>query len=139
MIFLLIGCDGDRALVPNTHDGRVPDVVNFAAMIDSSRATPSKFIIRLNWGYDTIRYPVNPNIKNWEVYRVVGTDTIFTKFQLQKFTDFPRHADSTVAVQPAGRDSVVILYRVIPVGNVIDNVQYTGKPSDIVRVVVRKK
>lgn len=133
------GCDDERVLTPNTHDGRVPDVLNFRAVIDSSISTPSKYILRLLWAYDTVRYPVSPNIKNWEVYRVVANDTLTFKFQLQKFVQSPFFYDSSITIQPAGRDSVVVLYRVIPIGNVVENIQFTGKPSDIVRVVVRKK
>jgi hypothetical protein len=138
-ISVFMSCEDDRVLTPNTHDGRVPDVIAFRAVIDSSRATPSKYILRLLWGYDTVRYPVNPNIKNWEVYRVVANDTLTFKFQLQKFVQAPLYADSSISIQPAGRDSVVVLYRIIPIGNVVENIQFTGKPSDIVRVVVRKK
>lgn len=136
---LLVGCDPERNLIPNAHDGRVPDVIDFRAVIDSSKSTPSKYILRLSWRYDTIRYNTTPNLKNWEVYRVVANDTLTFKFQLQKFVQSPIHADSTVSIQPAGRDSVVVLYRVVPIGNVVDNVQFTGKPSEIVRVVVFKK
>jgi hypothetical protein len=135
------GCNEERILTPNTHDGRVPEVINFSARIDSSAAKPIKFIVWLNWSYDTLRYGVNPNLKNWEVYRIIGyEDTLTVKFQLQKFVQVPTFGDSSVSIQPGNRDSVVILYRVIPVGNVdANNIQFTGKPSDIVRVSIKKK
>lgn len=133
------GCSEDRVLTPNTHEGRVPDVIAFAGKVDSSKATASKFILRLAWKYDTVRYPSAPNIKNWEVYRVVANDTLTFKFQLQKFVQTPVYADSTVSIQPGNRDSVVVLYRIIPIGNVIDNIQFTGRPSDILRMVVYRK
>ncbi len=133
------GCEPERTLIPNTHDGKVPDVTNFRIVIDSSIVNRSKYILRLLWNYDTVTYSVNPNLKNWEVYRVVANDTLTFKFQLQKFVQRSIYADSTVSIQPAGRDSVVVLYRIIPIGNVLDNIQFTGKPSDIVRVVVKRK
>lgn len=139
IIILSAGCSDDRVLTPNTHDGRVPDVINLTAKIDSSKVKPATFILRLSWGYDTLKYPSNPNLKNWEVYRVVANDTLTFKFQLQKFVQTSVYADSSISIQPAGRDSVVVLYRVIPIGNVIENIQYTGKPSDITRVVIYKK
>ncbi|NUN70227.1 MAG: hypothetical protein HUU02_11000 [Bacteroidetes bacterium] len=139
LMALVAGCDEERVLTPNTHDGRVPDVVNLTAQIDSSKVKPSTFILRLRWAYDSLRYPSNPNLKNWEVYRVVANDTLTFKFQLQKFVQTPVYADSSISIQPGGRDSVVVLYRVIPIGNVIDNIQFTGKPSDILRVVIYKK
>jgi hypothetical protein len=138
-ILIITGCEDERVLTANTHDGRVPDVLDFRAVIDSSKANTSKYILRLLWRYDTLRYPTNPNIKNWEVYRVVANDTLTFKFQLQKFVQIPSYADSSISIQPAGRDSVVVLYRIIPIGNVVDNIQFTGRPSEIVRVVVRKK
>ena len=135
----IIGCEPERNLIPNAHDGKVPEVTGFRVVIDSSKVTPSKYILRLSWNYDTVTYSVNPNLKNWEVYRVAANDTLTFKFQLQKFVQTPVYADSTVSIQPAGRDSVVVLYRIIPIGNVLDNIQFTGKPSDIVRVVVKRK
>ncbi len=139
IILGLAACEADRLLIPNTHDGRVPDVINFKIAIDSSKVNKSNYILRLTWNYDTVKYGGAPNLKNWEVYRVVASDTLTFKFQLQKFVQKPNYSDSSVSIQPAGRDSVVILYRIIPVGNVIDNIQFTGKPSDIARVVVKKK
>ncbi len=139
IILCAVGCNEDRVLTPNTHDDRVPEVVNLTAKIDSSKVKPATFIVRLGWGYDTVRYPSSPNLKNWEVYRVVANDTVTFKFQLQKFVQSPVYADSTISIQPAGRDSVVVLYRIIPIGNVIENIQFTGKPSDILRVVIYKK
>lgn len=139
---VIFACEPDRSLIPNTHDGRVPEVVNFNITKDTTKSSPTattKYVLKLNWGYDTLKYGFTPNLKNWEVYRVVANDTLTFKFQLQKFVQVPFYADSTVSIQPAGRDSVVILYRVIPIGNVVDNIQFTGQPSDIVRVVVFKK
>ncbi|MCK9410625.1 MAG: hypothetical protein WCX28_04690 [Bacteriovoracaceae bacterium] len=138
-IIFSVGCDEERVVTANTHDERVPEVTALSASIDSSISTPSKFILRLLWGYDTLRYPIAPNIKNWEVYRVVASDTLTYKFQLQKFVQIPFYADSSISIQPAGRDSVVVLYRIIPIGNVVENIQFTGKPSDILRVVIHKK
>lgn len=141
LLISVIACNEDRVLTPNSHDGRVPDVVNFTARIDTSAVKPTKFIVWLNWAYDSIRYSVNPNLKNWEVYRIIGyEDTLDVKFQLQKFVQTPQFADSSIPIQPGNRDSVVILYRVIPIGNVdVNNIQFTGKPSDIVRVSIKKK
>lgn len=137
----LAGCDEERVLIPNTHDGRVPDVINITARLDSiTSKNPSQFVVWLQWAYDSIRYSTNPNLKNWEVYRVIANDTLTFKFQLQKFVETPIYADSSVSIQPGLRDSVVVLYRVIPIGNVDENnIQFTGKPSDIVRVSIKKK
>lgn len=139
VLLLFNACEPERSLAPNTHDGRVPEVTAFRIVIDSSIVTRSKYIVRMTWGYDTVKYRGAPNLKNWEVYRVVAPDTITFKFQLQKFAQTPVYADSSVSIQPAGRDSVVVLYRIIPIGNVVDNIQYTGKPSEIVRVMLPKK
>lgn len=141
LLLFVSGCNEERILTPNTHDGRVPDVINLSARIDSSAAKPTKYIVWLSWTYDSLQYSIKPNLKNWEVYRVIGyEDTLTVKFQLQKFVQIPKFGDSSISIQPANRDSVVILYRVIPVGNVdSSNIQFTGKPSDIVRVSITKK
>lgn len=143
VIVYVAACDSsERSLVPNTHDGRVPDVIDFTAVIDSSVVNHSLYIVRLSWGYDTIKYSsdmTKANLKNWEVYRIIGTDTNTVKFQLQKIVQTPQFADSSFAIQPAGRDKVSLLYRILPIGNVVDNVQFTGKPSEIIRVDLLKK
>lgn len=134
------GCHEERILTPNTHDGRVPDVLNFTAKLDSSiTANKKKYVVQLHWVYDTIRYATNPNLKNWEVYRVIANDTMTYKFQLQTYVEKPRYADSSVSIQPGGRDSVVVLYRVIPIGIVdANNIQFTGRPSEIARISIKK-
>jgi hypothetical protein len=142
-LLYMLACDSaERSLVPNTHDGRVPEVIDFTAVIDSSVVNHSLYIVKLRWRYDTVKYSsdmTKANLKNWEVYRIIGADTNTVKFQLQRIVQSPQFTDSSFAIQPAGRDKVTILYRILPIGNVVDNVQFTGKPSDILRVELLKK
>lgn len=140
MLAAFFGCHEERLLSPDTHNGRVPDVINLSSRIDTTRTlNQKKYKVVLMWGYDTIRYAHNPNLKNWEVYRVIANDTLTYKFQLQAMVETPQYIDSSVAIQPGGRDSVVMLYRITPIGIVDENnIQFTGKPSDIVRISLKK-
>lgn len=133
------GCEPDRQLVPNSHDGKVPEVINFVAKVDS---TPTrKMVIRLTWAYDTLKYPTDrdkANLKDWDVQRSVG-DTTF--FQSRGRTLFPSFSDSSNEVQPLSKD--VVLYYRVDASGFTDfagrRVQYDGKPSDILEIIIKKR
>ncbi len=130
------GCGPERGLIPNTHDGRVPDVIDFSAQLDSTQS--HKRLITLTWAYDTVRYGTDreqANLRDWEVFRSFN-DTSF--FQSRGRTFFPTFSDSSNEIQLGARDSVVVLYKVYPSGYTHDKIQFTGKPSDIVIVTIKK-
>jgi hypothetical protein len=135
LLWTVTGCGPERGLIPRTHDGRVPDVINIAAMLDSTQS--HKKLITLTWAYDSVRYGTDreaANLRDWEVFRSFN-DTSF--FQSRGRTFFPTFSDSSNEIQPGARDSVVVLYKVYPSGYLHDNIQFTGKPSDIVTVIVK--
>jgi hypothetical protein len=134
----LYGCEADRALIPNTHDGRVPDVLTFNGRVDSSATR--KFIVKLTWSFDSVRYGTDrqtANLRDWEVLRALG-DTSAAFFQSRGRTFFPQFSDSSNEVQLNGRDSVVLYYRVIPAGFTVNNIQFIGKSTPPMLVIVRK-
>lgn len=128
------GCEPDRQLVPNTHDGRVPDVINFTGHVDS---VASRRYVKLSWAYDTVRYSTDrerANLRDWEVFRSIA-DTSY--FQSRGRTFNPVYTDSSDQIQLSGRDSVIVFYKVYPAGYTIDNIQFIGKPSDILQFVIK--
>ncbi|MCX6138933.1 MAG: hypothetical protein NTV54_15755 [Ignavibacteriales bacterium] len=132
----LFGCDSDRSLVPNTHEGRVPDVLAFSGKIDSSAT--KKYIVQLKWAFDSVRFGTNrevANLRDWEILRSIG-DTSF--FQSRGRSFFPQFSDSSNEVQLSGKDSLVLFYKVIPAGFTVDKIQFIGKPSDPLLVIIRK-
>ncbi|WP_205006520.1 hypothetical protein, partial [Escherichia coli] len=64
ILTLFYGCDKPRELITPTHIGRVPEVKNLNARIDTTKT--GKYLILLNWEYDD-----NGNLKEWEVYRAL--------------------------------------------------------------------
>ena len=134
----ILGCDTERSLVPNTHDGKVPDVVSFSARVDSTSVTKKK-IVRMTWGYDTARYGVdrkNANLLDWEV-TVAKEDTVI--FESRGRTFVPSFIDSANDIQLGARESLIVFYKIFPTGYNIDHIQFIGRPSDPYKVVIRKK
>lgn len=133
------GCEPDRRLIPDTYNGKVPEVINITIRIDTSATR--KTVVRLAWAYDTVKYGPDrekANLKDWDVRRSVG-DTTF--YQSRGRTLFPFFSDSSNEVQPASRD-VLVFYQINASG-VTDvfgrTVQYDGKPSDVIEVVIKKR
>lgn len=130
-----MGCNSDRSLAPNTHDDRVPDIINLAFTVDSN-ASKQK-IVTLTWGYDTVQYGtdrIKANLRDWEVYSANDTLQLSPKGRPTS----PKWIDMSNAVQPGGNDSVVVFYKIFPNGYAIDNIQFVGKPTKILRVVIKK-
>ncbi|KAB2923659.1 MAG: hypothetical protein F9K22_08325 [Bacteroidetes bacterium] len=130
-------CEADRAVVPNTHDGRVPDIIGLTYTVDTNNV--GQKVVKLRWGYDSLKYGTDrlaANLRDWEIYRS-ATDT--SQFTSRGKTFFPQFNDASNEVQPGGRDSIVIMYRIVPNGYLVDDVQFIGKPSDILQIVIRKK
>lgn len=141
VLFLMVslGCDEDRIVRPNTHDGRVPDVINFTYKIDTTAAT-KKLAVRLTWNYDTVRYGTDrekANLRDWEVYRSFN-DTASIFFQSRGRTFFPQFTDSSNEIRPGEREQVVIFYKVYPAGYTVNNIQFIGKPSEVLNVIIKK-
>lgn len=137
MTVILIGCDTERNIVPNTHDGRVPEIIGLTYVVDTNAV--GQKVIRLRWGYDSLKYGTDriaANLRDWEIYRS-SSDT--SQFTSRGKTFFPLFDDASPEVQPGGRDSVIILYRIFPNGYLVDNIQFIGKPSPILEIIVRKK
>jgi hypothetical protein len=137
LVVLFAGCDEERSIVPNTHDFKVPEIIGLTYSIDTNAV--GQKVIHLRWGYDSLRYGTDrlqANLRDWEIYRS-STDT--SQFTSRGKTFFPVWDDASNEVQPAGRDSVVIYYRIFPNGYLVDNIQYIGKPTDVIEIVVRKK
>jgi hypothetical protein len=70
--FTVSSCDTERSLIPNTHDSKVPDVVNLTSRVDSTLSR--KKVVTIKWTYDTIRYgksDIAANLKNWEYLKVL--------------------------------------------------------------------
>lgn len=140
LTLVLISCNDDRGLIPNTHDGRVPDVINLVYMVDST-VISKKLLVRLSWGYDSLRYGTDrekANLRDWEVYRSFN-DTASVLFSSRGRTFFPQFIDSSNEIRPGNRDSVVLFFKVYPAGYTSDNIQFIGKPSDVINVIIRKK
>lgn len=137
LVVLFTGCDEERSIVPNTHDFKVPEIIGLTYSVDTNAV--GQKVIHLRWGYDSLRYGTDrlqANLRDWEIYRS-STDT--SQFTSRGKTFFPVWDDASNEVQPAGRDSVVIYYRIFPNGYLVDNIQYIGKPTDVIEIVVRKK
>jgi hypothetical protein len=133
------GCEPDRQFVPDTHNGKVPEVINLTVRIDTTATR--KTVVKLAWAYDTARYGSDrdkANLKDWDVHRSVG-DTTF--YQSRGRTLFPFFSDSSNEVQPLSKD--VLLFYQINASGVADvfgrKVQYDGMPSDLIQVVIKKK
>lgn len=134
---LFAGCDDERSVVPNTHDQKVPEIIGLTYSVDTNAV--GQKVIHLRWGYDSLRYGTDrlqANLRDWEIYRS-STDT--SQFTSRGKTFFPVWDDASAEVQPGGRDSVVIYYRIFPNGYLVDNIQYIGKPTDVIEITVRKK
>jgi hypothetical protein len=134
---LFIGCDDERSIVPNIHDSKVPEIIGLTYRVDTNNV--GQKVIRLRWGYDSLRYGTDrlqANLRDWEIYRS-STDT--SQFTSRGKTFFPVWNDASAEVQPGGRDSVVIYYRIYPNGYLVDNIQFIGKPTEVLEIVVRKK
>ena len=134
---MIIGCDDERSVVPNIHDSKVPEIIGLTYSVDTNSV--GQKVIHLRWGYDSLRYGTDrlqANLRDWEIYRS-STDT--SQFTSRGKTFFPVWNDASAEVQPGGRDSVVIYYRIYPNGYLVDNIQYIGKPTDVLEIVVRKK
>lgn len=133
----LIGCDVERNVVPNAHDGTVPEIIGLTYIVDTNAV--GQKVIRIRWGFDSLRYGTDrlkANLRDWEIYRS-STDT--SQFTSRGKTFFPLWDDASPEVQPGGRDSVVIYYRIFPNGYLVDNIQFIGKPTDVLEIVVKKK
>jgi len=124
-IILLYGCDKPKELITPTHIGRVPEVKNLNARIDTTKT--GKYLVLLNWEYDD-----NGNLREWEVYRALR-DTAGGNYSfLQPPVKVPSYADSTIP--SFGEDSIWVYYKVIPVGND----RFLGKPG-IIRLTLFRK
>ncbi len=133
-IFLLVGCDSGRAIKPNTHDGRVPDIINLTTKVDS---VGSQKRVTLAWAYDTIKYGtdrIKANLRDWEVWSAGDTTQLSPKGRPTS----PLWVDVSGEVQPGGKDSAVIFYKIFPNGYTVDNIQFIGKPTSIIRIVIKK-
>ena len=136
----LQGCEPDRQLVPDTHSGKVPEVINLLAKIDTTAVTKKK-VVKLSWAYDTLKYSTDrdaANLQDWDVMRSVGDSTFF---QSRGKTLVPSFVDSSSEAQPSGKD-VILFYKIIATGfSEISGkkVQFDGKPSDILQVTILKK
>lgn len=136
-IVLIVGCDDERSIVPNMHDGRVPDIIGLTYTVDTNAV--GQKLIRIRWGYDSLKYGTDriaANLRDWEIYRS-STDT--SQFTSRGKTFFPVWDDASAEVQPGGRDSVIIYYRIFPNGYLVDNIQFIGKPTDVIEIVVKRK
>jgi len=131
------GCEPDRELIPETHNDRVPEIINLKYSVDTNAA--SQKVITITWGYDSVKYGTNrikANLRDWEVYRSAN-DTV--QLTPRGRPVFPVWVDSSPEVQPSGNDSVVIFYKIFPNGYAQDNIQFVGKPTPFIRIVVKKK
>ncbi len=133
------GCEPDRQLAPDTYNGKVPEIINLTVRIDTSLTR--KTVVKLTWAYDTLQYGSDrdkANLKDWDVRRSVG-DTTF--YQSRGRTLLPFFSDSSNEVQPLSKD-VLVFYQINSSG-VTDafgrKVQYDGKPSDVLQVVIKKR
>lgn len=125
MFLFFYGCDKPRELITPIHIGRVPDVKNLRARVDTTRT--GKYLVLLNWEYED-----NGNLREWEVYRVLR-DTAGGNYSfLQPPVKTPSYGDSTVPTFV--EDSIWVYYKVIPVGND----RFLGKPG-MVRVTLYKR
>jgi hypothetical protein len=137
-ILTIAACEADRNIVPDTHTGRVPEIIGLSFTVDSSVATKRK-IVKIVWGYDSIKYGtdrIKANMRDWEIYRAVEDTSLFVS---RGKTFFPAWQDSSNDVQLGARDSVILFYKLFPNGYPIDNISFTGKPSDIYQIIIRKK
>ncbi len=131
---VLIGCDAGREIKPNTHDGRVPDIINLATKVDSVGKLKR---VTLTWAYDTITYGtdrIKANLRDWEVWSASDTLQLSPKGR----PTAPIFVDVSNAIQPGGNDSIVFFYKIYPNGYTVDNIQFIGKPTSILRIVIKK-
>ncbi len=136
VVVMLAGCEAERNLIPNAHDGRVPDILDLTYKVDTNASRQK--VITLRWRYDSLKYGTDriaANLRDWEIYRSANDTAQFTS---RGKTFFPIWVDSSPEVQPAGRDSVIIFYKIFPNGYPVDNIQFVGRPSEILRIIVRK-
>lgn len=132
----VIGCEPERFLIPNTHNERVPEIINLTYFVDTITATQK--VVKIRWAYDSVKYGtdrVKANLRDWEVYRSAN-DTL--QFTPRGRPVFPSWDDFSAEVQPGGNDSVVIYYKIFPNGYTKDNIQFVGRPSPLIRIVVKK-
>jgi hypothetical protein len=133
---MYLGCEEDRILITDTHNGRVPDIINLRYSVDTNASRQK--VITITWGYDSVRYGTNriqANLRDWEVYRSAN-DTV--QMTPRGRPVFPVWVDTSPEVQPGGADSVVIYYRIYPNGYAQNNIQYVGRPTPLIRIVVKK-
>lgn len=133
---IYLGCDTERVLIPNSHDDRVPDIINLKYVIDTNAAAQK--VITITWSYDSVKFGtdrIKANLRDWEVYRSAN-DTL--QFTPRGRPAFPIWIDSSPEVQPRGNDSIVIYYRIYPNGYAQNNIQFVGKPTPLIRIVVKK-
>ena len=138
IIFISAACEADRNIVPDTHTGRVPEIIGLSFTVDSSLATKRK-IVKITWGYDSITYGtdrIKANMRDWEIYRAVEDTSLFVS---RGKTFFPVWHDSSNDVQLGARYSVILFYKLFPNGYPIDNISFTGKPSGIYQIIIKKK
>lgn len=122
---LFYGCDKPRELITPTHIGRVPEVKNLTAKVDTT--ITRKYLVLLNWEYDD-----NGNLREWEIYRALRDTTGGNYSFLQPPVKTTSYADSTIP--SFVEDSIWVYYKVIPVGND----RFLGKPG-IARVTLYKR
>lgn len=134
---LYLGCESERGLITATHNDRVPEIINLSYSVDTNAS--SQKVITIRWAYDSVKYGTNriqANLRDWEVYRSAN-DTV--QLTPRGRPVFPVWIDSSPEVQPSGNDSVVIYYRIFPNGYAQNNIQFIGKPTPLIRIVVKKK
>jgi hypothetical protein len=133
-------CDTERTLIPNTHDTKVPEVVSLISTVDTTLSR--KKVVTLKWTYDTVRYGKNDiaaNLKNWEIFKTLDDTSNFVSKGTIVFSLTPVWKDTSNDIQPTQRDSIIVFYKLLPTGFSKDRIQFTGKPSDVLRIIVRKK
>lgn len=129
IILLLIGCEPERSIIPNTHDNRVPKIINVTAWVDS--VSPTRKVVRIRWAKDTLKQYTD-QVKNWEVFRSLNDTAQFTS---RGTTFTPEWNDASV--YRTDRD-VTVYYKIYPNGESTTQGQFIGKPSDIIQLIVRK-
>jgi hypothetical protein len=138
--FTVSSCDTERSLIPNTHDSKVPDVVNLTSRVDSTLSR--KKVVTIKWTYDTIRYgksDIAANLKNWEIFKSIDDTSNFVSKGTIVYSIAPVWKDSSSDIQPTQRDSIIVFYKIHPTGFPIDQIQFIGRSSEVLKIIVRKK
>ncbi|MEW6062740.1 MAG: hypothetical protein AB1600_12445 [Bacteroidota bacterium] len=128
-LIFIIGCEPERSIVPNTHDNRVPEIINVTAWVDS--ISPTRKVVRIRWAKDTLKQYTD-QLKNWEVFRSLNDTAQFTS---RGTTFIPAWDDASV--HRTDRD-VTVFYKIFPNGELTTKGQFIGKPSDVIKLTVRK-